>query len=352
MNVFQRFLSNCGERRKVEEIPSVELDGLLSNFYITVEKKDNTEYEPDTLPSMSRSIQRHLDDKNARVNILQDEVFKVSREVLKSKRRQLRKQGKGNKPNATEVLTNEDVERIFDENQFGIHDPDVLSRTMWFLLTLHFGHRARHEARQMKFGDDILFNLKKRWSEWWRVPRVDNWKGKQDPPRRWKRASKIRFRPKAYETGDRKCPVSCFKEFVYRRPGEAKPSWLYATGENQKTKFGSETVGLARTKSVNFFQAPRRNCHCRKAGNFTNNSVRKTCIKTLLDSGVSHNSVVQLSGHKCLKSLDSYAVASHQQQREMSKILSGNENSKPKQQKAPERNLQNQFVGSTTQESI
>ena len=87
MNVFQRFLSNCGERRKVEEIPSAELDSLLSNFYITVKKKDNAEYEPDKLSSMSRSIQRHLDDKKARVNILQNEEFKVSREVLKSKRR-------------------------------------------------------------------------------------------------------------------------------------------------------------------------------------------------------------------------------------------------------------------------
>ena len=49
----------------------------------------------------------------------------------------------------------EDIERIFDENQFSTHDPDVLSRTMWFLFTLHFGHRARHEARQMKFGDIV-----------------------------------------------------------------------------------------------------------------------------------------------------------------------------------------------------
>jgi len=27
---------------------------------------------------------------------------------------------------------------------------------MWFLLTVYFGHRARHEARQMKFGDIVL----------------------------------------------------------------------------------------------------------------------------------------------------------------------------------------------------
>ena len=39
----------------------------------------------------------------------------------------------------------------------------------------------------------------------------------------------------------------------------------------------------------------------------------------------------QVSGHKSLKSLDSYAVASREQQRQMSKILIGKENnSKPK----------------------
>ena len=45
------------------------------------------------------------------------------------------------------------------------------------------------------------------------------------------------------------------------------------------------------------------------------------------DSGVSHNSVALLRGHKSLKSLDTYAVTT---QRQMSKILSGKENSKPK----------------------
>ena len=156
MNVFQRFLNERGEKRKVVAIPPEELDSLLCNFNITAKKKDNSEYEPDTMSSFSRSIQRFLDDNNAKVNILKDEEFKVSREVLKSKRRELRKQGKGNKPNATVALTNEDVERIFEENQFGVHEPEVLARTMWFLLTLHFGHRARHEARQIKFGDIAL----------------------------------------------------------------------------------------------------------------------------------------------------------------------------------------------------
>ena len=327
MNVFQRFLNERGEKRKVVAIPPEELDSLLCNFNITAKKKDNSEYEPDTMSSFSRSIQRFLDDNNAKVNILKDEEFKVSREVLKSKRRELRKQGKGNKPNATVALTNEDVERIFEENQFGVHEPEVLARTMWFLLTLHFGHRARHEARQIKFGDIALKKDEASGEEYleWTTERESKTRhGDENEHQR-------SFRPKVYETGDRKCPVSCFKEFVYRRPEEAKspesPFFLAIRHwRNPEDKIWFVNSPIGKNKIGQFLSSATKKLPMSTSGKFTNHSVRKTCIKTLLDSGVSHNNVAQLSGHKSLKSLDSYAVASREQQRQMSKILSGKEN--------------------------
>ena len=331
MNVFQKFLDECGEKRRITEIAPAELDSLLCNFYITAKKKDNTAYEPDTMSSFSRSIQRYLEDNKAKFNILKDEEFKVSREVLKSKRRELKKQGKGNKPNATVALTNEDIERIFDENQFGTHDPDVLSRTMWFLLTLHFGHRARHEARQMKFGDIVLRKdgvSGEEYLEWSTEKESKTRHGEENEHQR-------SFRPKAYETGDKKCPVSCFKEFVNRRPTAAKSPespFFLAVRHRRKPEdqiwFLNSPMG--KNKIGKFLSNATKDLPLSRSGKYSNHSVRKTCIKTLLDSGVSHNSVAQLSGHKSLKSLDSYAVASHQQQRQMSKILSGKENSEPK----------------------
>jgi hypothetical protein len=54
----------------------------------------------------------------------------------------------------------------------------------------------------------------------------------------------------------------------------------------------------------------------------TNHSVRKTSIGRLLDANVEANYVAQLSGHKNLKSLDSYKSASLKNQRAMSAILS------------------------------
>jgi len=109
---------------------------------------------------------------------------------------------------------------------------------------------------------------------------------------------------------------------------------------------------MAKNKIGQFLSSATKNLPLSTSGKFTNHSVRKTCIKTLLDSGVSHNNVAQLSGHKSLKSLDSYAVESHQQKRQMSKILSGKENSRPKPKaETAEENPQNQSSG-TVQESI
>ena len=42
MNVFQRFLNESGEKRKVMQIFPEELERLLCNFHITAKKKDNS----------------------------------------------------------------------------------------------------------------------------------------------------------------------------------------------------------------------------------------------------------------------------------------------------------------------
>ena len=157
----------------------------------------------------------------------------INREVLKSKRQELRKQWKGGRPNATEALSNEDIELIFNENQFGIHDPHVLSRTMGFLLTLYFGHRARNETRQMKFGDIIL--------------RKDEWRGKLKGRARPATAMKMntedvsdqkRTKP-AIENAQSHASKNLFPG------GQKKPdhqevlsSWLFDTDEKQLIRFG------------------------------------------------------------------------------------------------------------------
>ena len=63
-----RAMHECGEKRRITEITPAELDSPLCNVDITAKKKDNTAYEPDTMLSFSRSIQRYSEDSKATFN--------------------------------------------------------------------------------------------------------------------------------------------------------------------------------------------------------------------------------------------------------------------------------------------
>ena len=77
---------------------------------------------------------------------------------------------------------------------------------------------------------------------------------------------------------------------------------------------------LGKNKIGEFFSKAAKNAGL--PGNLTNHSVRKTCISRLMDAEAPVNYVAQLSGHKNLKSLDSYKTASDELQGKMSLVLS------------------------------
>ena len=64
-------------------------------------------------------------------------------------------------------------------------------------------------------------------------------------------------------------------------------------------------------------------------GRKTNHSARKTMCARLITNDVTPTHVAQLSGHKNLKSLDSYASASTTQQKMMSNIFTGHGQKQP-----------------------
>ena len=90
---------------------------------------------------------------------IKDQEFQKSREVLLSKTKQLLvEQGKGNHPQAATELTDAEEGLLFRFSEFGDKNPEALQRTVWWLLALHFGVRARDESRKLKWRD-ILFDL-------------------------------------------------------------------------------------------------------------------------------------------------------------------------------------------------
>ena len=105
LNVWKKFCESLKESRAIEDIPANELDLLLSKFFNSVRKHNGTEYEPGTLSGFQQSFQCHLHEKGSLINILKDNDFCKSREVLAAKWKNLVPQERGNCPNAKRELT-------------------------------------------------------------------------------------------------------------------------------------------------------------------------------------------------------------------------------------------------------
>ena len=86
-------------------------------------------------------------------SIIRDEVFKASNDALATKLKALKKDVKGNKPNANEALTDEVIEKLWQTGVFGSPLWRSLDKHNFPEYLQHFGFRGRQEHHQLKSGD-------------------------------------------------------------------------------------------------------------------------------------------------------------------------------------------------------
>ena len=101
---------------------------------------------------------------------------------------------------------------------------------------------------------------------------------------------------------------------------------------------GKNSIGGLLSEASKFL--PKSTSNCQKVAN---HSSRKTCITNLLNNNVNEIHVGQLSGHKKIDSLQSYNVASMQQQKKMSDIIGDKRKSENDQLCIPN-SIQNQLL--------
>ncbi|KAK3749120.1 hypothetical protein QZH41_004667 [Actinostola sp. cb2023] len=288
LTVWQRFCLTKNEQRELENIPGDELNLLLCSFFKTVAKKNGDQYEPGTLTSFQRSIQRYLNTQGSKANILKGDEFKLSREVLASKRKELVvKYGKGNRPQASRQVLDEEEDKLFATGELGDSNPQVLQRTVWWLLSLHFGFRARDESRRLLWGDVSLENDPETGNEVlvWKAERGSKTRQGQDHP-----SGHREFYPTAQATGNERCPVKHYKTFMSHRPVEMNqpesPFYLAIHHQRKpediiwykKCPLGKNEIGKLLSMAI-------KNAGIK--GRITNHSVRKTSISRLLDAEMS-----------------------------------------------------------------
>ena len=141
---------------RMEELSPSRLDTYLSKFLLAVRKKNGEEYEPTTLRGFVSSVERYLKKHEYCESVMTGHSFARRRETMKSKQKQLKRDGKGNKPFEAASLTQEEIEMLHSSGSFGCNSPQALINTLWYNNCLHFGLRGGKEQRDLKWGDVFL----------------------------------------------------------------------------------------------------------------------------------------------------------------------------------------------------
>ena len=126
----KQFLTEHGERSSNEEIPAVELN-YLSRFIFAARTNKGEEYEPSSLRGILSSVERHLRRPGYEKSIIKDNDFQKARDALKSKQKELKRLGKGNKPKATTALSDEEIDILYSNKVLGLSFPQALVNSVW-----------------------------------------------------------------------------------------------------------------------------------------------------------------------------------------------------------------------------
>ena len=114
VGLLSEYLKSKQENRKIEEIQPQEHNDFLSEFIVTVKRKDGGDYEPSSLRGFIASFNRHLKNVKYSKSIVEDREFEqtITRKALDARCKLLKKEGKGNRPFAADAISDDEVSSL------------------------------------------------------------------------------------------------------------------------------------------------------------------------------------------------------------------------------------------------
>ena len=327
LKLLKNYLVTKSENREIHEIPPRELNEYLACFFLAVRTQKGQEYEPSSLRDMMSSFIRHLNRMEYGVSLLESVEFSGMREALKSKQKNLKSQGKGNRSRAAEPLTEAEINQLYQQGELGLATPQSLMNTLWFNNCVYFGLRGgQAEHRAMCWGDVCLksdsngnefLELVERATKTRTGENIRDVRKKQ--PRAW-----------ANTDDPSRCPVEAYKLYAAKRPpqycNENDPFYI-ATVTNNPRPTHSERWFISQPVGKNKLCA-LMSTMCDRAGlsgdrRLTNHSTRKYLIQRLDDANIPPTHIMQITGHRNVNSITNYSTISDAHQKQISHIISG-----------------------------
>lgn len=284
VTLFMNFLLNTkNENRSMLDIESDVLDSYIAEFLSTIRQKDKSQYEPCSLRSIFASLERYLKMNNYCYSLFNECRFEKAREALRSKQRELKQQGKGNRPNAARAITEEEQELLYTKGILGMHNAEALLNTIWWNVTRFFGMRAGAEQHKLQWGDVTLRTAS------------NGMEYCEFNERQMKVRSGADLRtigsvtPKMWAVSNNadnpRDPVAVYKKYSAMRPVAMKcldsPFYLAINNSKEPDWFKCQPLGINTLKSLMKKMFTKAALPIRGAGKITNHSARKTMIESM-----------------------------------------------------------------------
>ena len=158
LNILLKFLREVRkEKRELEKIPPDELNAYLSEFIIAARTKTSNQYEPSSPRGILSSVDRYLTRHEYRKRLFIDAEFTRLRDALKVKQKELKKQGRGNKLNATTALPDEEIDTLLEKKK-------SLGNKFSTIATEHCVAEKYHTIRSQRLHKRTKFAMG-RWSD-------------------------------------------------------------------------------------------------------------------------------------------------------------------------------------------
>ncbi|KAI8510537.1 hypothetical protein Bbelb_114530 [Branchiostoma belcheri] len=210
VNVFKRFCSAppFNEPRPPEEIPPSQLCPLLISYFTSCKKNNGQNYEPESLNSMLRSMERYLKASGYMYSVVQSEEFRELRLSIKRRKDELKELS--HVKNSTETVskrnfpTDEEEMVLYSKGVIGLTNPFSLLCAMWIINSKYFRIKSRETTVSLRWGEIQLKKLAN-GNEYLEYASLTT-----DNP--------VARKAWAVVQGNLPCPVVVYKQYALHRP--------------------------------------------------------------------------------------------------------------------------------------
>ncbi|CAG2215768.1 unnamed protein product [Mytilus edulis] len=300
-----------------EELDETTLNDRLCYFMQSLQTKQGNDYSKSALVGIRSAISRHITGPpyNRDINIITDKSFMPSNHVITGMMKKLKREGKDITVHKKAVAEG-DIQKLYSSGIFSTDHPVTLQNKVFWDIMLNFGRRGQEGLAELK-KTSYAKSKDDKGQEYYKMTYnecdkthhgVDSKENSRD----------VRMYAKP---GDIHCPVFSLDFYLGKLSPRCTAFFQQALQYPKPTVwYAAQPIGKNKLASMMSRISDEAGLSIR----YTNHCLRATVATGLKRAGVDDRAIMSVTGHRNVKSLDSYIEGpTDKQRRELSNTLQG-----------------------------